>query len=118
MRKRVTQLTLDELDFAVAKAEHLFYMRDTGGQVFGIQPDGKVAGKAAGDRMYLYNPTRDWRQAGPIIERLGISMQKMDLAWAADIGREAAATGATPLEAAMRTRVIAAFGHEVDLDLE
>ncbi len=116
MRKPVSQLTLDELDFAVAKIERLFYMRDPAGRVFGIDPDGRITCTTSTQRFFTYSPTRDWRQAGPIIEGLGISIQKIQNAWTADIGREAAATGDTPLEAAMRARVILACGTEIDLD--
>lgn len=117
MLKSILTLTPDELDFAVAKAERLFYMRDSDGQVFEFGDSGKVTAKAPppSGRMFLYIPTRDWRQAGPIIERLGISLQKIEHSWIADIGRETMATGASPLEAAMRARVMAAFGREIDL---
>ncbi len=116
MRKPVPQLTLDELDYAVARIERLFYMRDPAGQVFGIDPDGRITCTTSTQRFFIYTPTRDWRQAGPIIESRGISIQKIRNTWTADIGRETAAEGDTPLEAAMRALVVQAFGPEIDLD--
>lgn len=69
------------------------------------------------DREYvLFNPSTDWAQGGPIIEREEISL--LPGPWSAQVFledglRSFEGNGLTPLIAAMRAYVASRFGHEV-----
>lgn len=73
-----------------------------------------------------YEPSTDWAQGGPIIEREGISHGKTrngksHAAWigcASDFGMVNFYTGETPLIAAMRCYVASKLGEEVDIPKE
>lgn len=64
-----------------------------------------------------WNPSTNWEQGGPIIEREGIALTTIDCApnWEADIGGTIKATGPTPLVAAMRAYVHATLGDTVHI---
>jgi len=114
--KSISDLTLEELDYFVARAEGIMYMRDTHGQVLEIGEDKRLFIKTKDLRMFAYQPTRNWRQGGPIIEKHNISLQKLGSRWVADIDRDATATGNHALSAAMRALVRLKFGDKVDVD--
>ena len=64
-----------------------------------------------------YNPSTDWAQGGPIIEReeIEITLGSPDK-WVASIGGEKEIeTGPTPLIAAMRCYVASKLGEEVEV---
>lgn len=73
-----------------------------------------------------YTPSTDWSQGGPIIEREGIGIYKLDGAWAAHCplrrsGRSLHACmdgQPTALVAAMRSYVASKLGAEVDVPEE
>lgn len=116
MKEETATLLPPQLDYWVAKAEKIFYMRDSGGQVFEIDREGHVLAKPGPDRMYYYQPSSDWRLGGPLIDKHGISVQKGGQGWVADRSREFFATGDTALIAAMRVRVMIAYGETVEDD--
>lgn len=64
-----------------------------------------------------YNPSTDWAQGGPIIDREGIGHYKANSSkvWAHPYGGEYNAEGPTALIAAMRCYVISKLGDEVEI---
>ena len=68
----------------------------------------------------LINPTTDWAQGGPIIEREWISIYQVgNNIWKADIaGRFNSGLCPTPLIAAMRCFVASKLGEEVEIPQE
>lgn len=101
------ELTSPLLDFFVAEAEGGTYLRTE---------ENIVYRKTESGRTFLYQPSVDWRSGGPIIERCGISVSKIPEGWKADNHQGAMATGPTLLIAAMRVRVIMAFGYVLELE--
>ena len=77
------------------------------------------------DDEYQYNPSTDWSQGGPIIEREKLEVRANDYEWQAfcfgfpsaraHSGKKVWASGPTPLIAAMRCVVAANLGDEVDI---
>lgn len=71
-----------------------------------------------------YRPSTNWAQAGPIIEREGISVTTEQAlgnsakGWRATFSYHVDAHGETPLIAAMRCYVASKLGDEVDLPKE
>ena len=64
-----------------------------------------------------FEPSTNWTQGGPIIEREGINLVKMHgHGWHADCGQ--VATGTTPLIAAMRCYVASKLGDEIEVPTE
>jgi hypothetical protein len=99
----VNKLAGTELDVAVAIADgYPAEMRD-----------GCVFFRGEWNRSVWYSPSEDWREGGPIIEREGITIQKMDYVeldrtdWQASLDHflRTAYAGPTPLVAAMRAFV-------------
>ncbi len=70
------------------------------------------------------NYSTDWAQGGPIIEREGISVDRIGGAWTADIADsvggyiEHTEFGPTPLIAAMRCYVASKLGDEIEIPKE
>ena len=64
-----------------------------------------------------WNPSTDWAQGGPIIERERITLRNYKPAlWDASIGRlDYVGDGKTPLIAAMRCYVASKLGEEVEI---
>jgi hypothetical protein len=104
MKIKTSELTGAALDWAVAACEHNV----------GWEPEGE-------DRDFY---SSDWSQGGPIIEREGISVDRMGRAWTADIADsvggyiEHTESGPTPLIAAMRCYVASKLGDDVDVPEE
>ena len=69
-----------------------------------------------------FEPSTDWAQGGPIIEREGITLRSCidGAAWDAELAYEETilASGPTPLIAAMRCFVASKLGDEVDIPEE
>ena len=70
--------------------------------------------------QYVFTPSTDWSQGGPLIEREGISLNLWaEFGWRAGTrtGKAPASfySGPTPLIAAMRCVVAANLGDEVDV---
>jgi hypothetical protein len=78
------------------------------------------------DGQHYWQPTFDWSQGGPIIEREGINIERGNSsgrweAWTPAPERrsgEAVAQGLTPLIAAMRCYVASKLGDEVEIPEE
>jgi len=68
---------------------------------------------------FLYEPSTNWQQGGPLIEKYNIELQTSgDGLWLANIWHEVECTsaegGETPLIAAMRCIVASKYGDEVN----
>lgn len=113
---RVETLSVALLDYFVAQAEKIAFMRMDDNVIHFFDEGGKIYGKSEGGRMFVYSPSTDWRLGGPIVEGYRISTQPTANGWKADHDGEAVATGETLLVAAMRTRVMMHFGHTVEIE--
>ncbi len=113
MRVRTAQLSGAALDWAVAKCEepHPGYFT---GMVLRMQDRGEGV---------PYNPSTDWSQGGPIIEREKMDVYHSKDIWVASIwvGTPGGSrlmcrgSGYAPLIAAMRCYVASKLGDEVDI---
>lgn len=101
---KVNQLEGAALDWAVAKCEGIETKNYSGALT--IRYDGD-----------WWQPSTDWAQGGPIIEREGITVRRYtDALWDASMGRlDYVADGPTPLIAAMRCYVASKMGEEVEV---
>jgi hypothetical protein len=108
MKIKTSELKDAFLDWAVAWAENITIKHFSG--VFYLLD---------GDE---WNPTRNWSQGGPIIEREGINIIQSG-SWFAEMDADHSggvihAEGGTPLIAAMRCYVSSKLGDEVDVPEE
>jgi hypothetical protein len=113
MKVKTSDLDGAQLDWAVAKCES--------GDEFLFNPDPYTPDEN-GQPAY-FEPSTDWSQGGPIIEREGISIERDDQGlWFAsyDLSVDTAwgATGPTPLIAAMRCYVASKLGEEIEILME
>jgi hypothetical protein len=117
MKIKTSELTDAALDWAVAKADEerdvLFCQRQYGRLLVRIAGDHETS-----DVEWVYAPSTDWKQGGPIIEREGIGLGfgvgiNSDQWEAGYITPEE--TGPTPLIAAMRCYVASKLGDAVDV---
>ena len=106
---KTAELTGAALDWAVAKCEgHKVFIKHAPLQIM-YTPKRKRS-------WYIYTPSTNWAQGGPIIERETISLdyaQEED--WAAKTPAYQWAYGPTPLIAAMRCYVASKLGDEVEI---
>lgn len=65
----------------------------------------------------FFNPSINWNQGGPLIEREGIAIYQSGV-WIAEIGGNKTIEGPTPLIAAMRCYVATLVGDTVDIPEE
>jgi hypothetical protein len=107
---RTNELTGAALDWAVAKCEGI-----------GLGPRGFVVYYFEGDPA-MWQPSTDWAQGGPIIEREGINLfQRKGIAakegrpWLAYNEAQLEQEGPTPLIAAMRCYVASKLGETIDI---
>jgi hypothetical protein len=118
---KTSELTGHALNWAVAKCE--------GVELYSGPRDKNPAYKANWVRRKhggLYQPSTDWAQGGPIIEREGISTVREGDArnWVASVYNYAEddwhlhTEGTTPLIAAMRCYVASKLGDEVEIPKE
>jgi hypothetical protein len=110
---KVSELQGAALDWAVAKC--IYEPDDV------VICDGRVF--AYDDATNGFNPSTDWAQGGPIIEREGISVATDDVEpWCGFIEDDETNTlffsGPTPLIAAMRCYVASKMGDEIELPEE
>jgi Protein of unknown function (DUF2591) len=119
MRVKTSELSGNDLDWAVAKCEGYETEISNGGWiVFDTYQDNPPPTNDYNDSRYqMYSPSTDWAHAGPIIER-----ERVDLyhggTWSAEMvqGEDVIHTeGPTPLIAAMRCFVASKLGDEVDV---
>lgn len=100
---RTSELIGPALDWAVAKA--------SGEKVY---LSGKTLSRMD-DSGHYWQPSTDWAQGGPIIERESITLDLFDDGvWMASEYKE----GPTPLVAAMRAYVTAKMGEEINVPEE
>lgn len=107
---RVAELSLEQLDYWVARARGIdvYYPEDS--DVLTYDPAPTLPGRK-------WNPTKFWSQGGPIIEESKIDLNwdtEGTREWSASVDPDVLAQGTTVLEAAMRAFVTAKFGDEVD----
>ena len=111
MKIKTSELTGAALDWAVAKA--------LGNTVRIEQFQGRVRVLLAGQRRSAYNggfqPSTDWAQGGPIIEREYIWLEINEGQCYAHKDGLRYQEGETPLVAAMRCLVAAKLGDEVEV---
>ncbi len=67
---------------------------------------------------WTYNPSGDWMQGGPIVEREHIALWSEGYDWEAKRYGQHESWGETPLIAAMRCYVASKLGDEVDIPTE
>lgn len=124
---KTSELKGAELDYWVARAE----------EIEGLDIENQACWILHKSGIYLYHPSIDWEQGGPLIEKYGISLIKVlgKKTWRAEIKinkkedknlkiiqkyndlylyTEYAAIGNFPLQAAMRCIVKSKFGDEVE----
>jgi hypothetical protein len=106
---KTSELTGAALDWAVAKCEgHDVFIKHAPVQVM-YTPKGKRS-------WYIYTPSTNWAQGGPIIERERLTVGWVADTWAAVVGLvEHKQIGPTPLIAAMRCYVASKLGDDVDV---
>jgi hypothetical protein len=120
---KTSALTGVALDWAVAKADEerdvLFCQRQYGRLLVRIAGDHETS-----DVEWVYAPSTDWKQGGPIIEREGISVKTWHGVWQAELEflpdddthyRYGNGAGPTPLVAAMRCYVASKLGETIDI---
>ncbi|WP_066338304.1 phage protein NinX family protein [Azohydromonas lata] len=120
---RVDELEGARLDAAVAKAEGMEFRIEVMGEAGQVcfAPWHHTFGMLG---MQPYSPSVTWGLAGPIIEREGIALERINGQWFANIGEwingdhlavHHSHASPTLLVAAMRALVVAKLGAEVDL---
>ena len=121
MRIKTSELTGAALDWAVAKCEFP-YASSEDIQVW-VQPL-----PCDDETDFKFQPSTDWAQGGPIIEREGVSIRHSEKdargAWYAVLGPnrflspDHEGSGPTPLIAAMRCYVASKLGDDIDIPEE
>jgi len=112
--RKVDELAASDLDYFVAKAEEIFFVRMEDGFIIRVTKDNKIYYKRPDGSAYPFAPSTDWRQGGAIMQSAGISVERTEEGWRAHFKGLHAARGYTMLEAAMRTRVKMKFGELVE----
>ena len=114
MRVKTNELTGAPLDWAVAKCEGIEL---TNGCYNRLLVDGRMS---RGQEMLApYNPSTDWAQGGPIIEREKTAIKENGYGhWFAKVGAGKWMRGPTPLIAAMRCYVASKLGKIIDISEE
>ena len=122
---KTSELTGAKLDCAVAQAQGLDYEIVDGTVVTGAK---RYEAKSAHDYYgcefdEVFAPSTDWAQGGPIIEREGIELCRLEsssfgIEWRGQIDCDRRYYGPTPLIAAMRCFVESKLGEEIDVTEE
>ena len=108
MKIKTSELTGAALDWAVAECNYVTCYFDHKGRLM----------EERGDLSWVYAPSTDWSQGGPIIERERIASNysaKRDCWFAESYDEKHVEAGGTPLIAAMRCYVASKLGDEVDV---
>jgi hypothetical protein len=123
MKYKTSELEGARLDAAVAKAKG-WEQQECEGEVWWWGCDAKwryTTGNAE-MRVRHFNPSTDWSDGGPIIERerIDVIRNHLEEVWASYAGphsftNRVRAEGPTPLIAAMRAYVASKLGDEVEL---
>ena len=108
---KTSELTGLALDWAVAKCE---------GEKAELNQGEIVTWKTIAFREYrlIWNPSTNWVQGGPIIERERINLWNEGYDWEASLFGEHIVWGPTPLIAAMRCYVASKLGDDIDVPAE
>ncbi len=114
---KTSELTGAALDWAVTRAHQ------EGEPEFDYYIDHKnIVMEERGDLSWVYSPSTNWAQGGPIIERENITLASptpIASEWCAMLwGVKAKQSGTTPLIAAMRCYVASKLGDEVEIPKE
>jgi len=106
---KTADLTGPALDWAVAEVNGTPIYRS-----------GKTLSRMDVDGGVYWQPSIDWAQGGPIIEREGIELlcESLGFRWVAIPRKGPEWRGSTPLIAAMRCYVASKLGHEVEIPEE
>lgn len=115
-KHEVDSLKVSQLDYLVAEAEGIWYVRTLDDFIIRVTEDNQLFYTTKGGRSFPFSPCIDWRQGGAIIEKNNISVNRVAEGWEANCDGAAVSRGSTPLLAAMRTRVKMKYGDQVDLD--
>ena len=121
---RTSELQGAALNWAVAKCEGVFVQISNGGWwVFDSDAFSEFRNDYNDSKLQAFQPSTDWSQGGPIIEREGIHIKKHPSDWIAlpydSVFSEVAyQQGPTPLIAAMRCHVASKLGDEVEVPEE
>ena len=118
---KTSELTGVALDWAVAKCEGATNLRYDTVATWWVDLNGEPRALSSGwSPRQSWQPSTDWAQGGPIIEREGIAIGKGDEQWAAfaNADTEEGTQGPTPLIAAMRCYVASKLGDTVDIPEE
>lgn len=117
MKVKTSELTGAALDWAVAKCEGK--TRAIRLNKFKQWEDHELT-QVCDDDYTLWNPSEDWSQGGPIIERQEIELVPKGMHWDAyaDEDSHVPYPGPTPLIAAMRCYVASKLGDEVEIPEE
>ena len=98
---KVSELSGFALDWAVAKCEG--------------NPNGWCEMVISRPISYVFRPSTDWAQGGPIIEREKITIEWTGEDWMGYIRHDEEFFGPTPLVVAMRCYVASKLGEEIDV---
>jgi len=117
---KTSELIGPALDWAVAKAKGLTVDNLLGGAVWAWTKDALTD---EDETICVFNPSADWSQGGPIIERESITISPCEdmETWVAVATFKQGVEdqfGPTPLIAAMRCYVASKFGDEVEIPEE
>jgi hypothetical protein len=125
MLTKTNELTDAPLDWAVALAQGATNLKHDTVASWWFVLEGKDRTLSKGwSASQSYNPSTNWDQGGPIIEREGICLKKGHSGWwiakLLDVNDEEhfVTVAPTPLVAAMRCYVISKLGNEVDIPKE
>lgn len=105
---KTSELIDTALDWAVSECNYVTCYFDHKGRLM----------EERGDLSWVYAPSTDWSQGGPIIERERIASNysaKRDCWFAESYDEKHVEAGGTPLIAAMRCYVASKLGDEVDV---
>ena len=108
---KVSALTLDQIDYWVAKAQSIELTAAPDGNGYLYIPHPTMAPRK-------WSPTRLWSQGGPLIEETKIDLNwdwEASSEWTASIEPDINTQGKTVLETAMKALITAKFGEEVEL---
>ena len=114
---KTSELTGAELDWAVAKCEGADFRVGDRNNLQIKMPDNPRYSPSVWSHLDYFNPSTNWSQGGPIIERERISIDS-EPAFFAYIFKAKRYAGSTPLVAAMRCYVASKLGSEVDVPEE
>jgi hypothetical protein len=113
---KTSELSGLALDWAVAKCEGFKVSRRGPGNKIGVY---RIDGESWYETRKPYNPSTEWEQGGPIIQRENLEIVPLcPGTWRALAMSRDWYNGRTPLEAAMRCYVASKLGEDIDVPSE